>query len=99
MLKIFGYSYTLGAGPLAGATITAALLRKKGNSKALIAGVILGAIVGFISTQVPALKDVPAGGTVFSFGASILISMLGSALFKADNGPDEDLVAADAKQA
>ena len=89
MLKIFGYGYTLGAGPLAAATFTVAFFREKANSKFLIAGMIIGGIFGVITTFIPALKDVPAGGTVFSFGAAFIVCLLGVAVNKKKAVPAE----------
>jgi len=82
MITLFGMSYTLGAGPLAGAVITAALLKKKANPTCIMAGLILGAVTGFITLQIPTLVSIPAGGTVFSFSMSILVALGGSYLFK-----------------
>lgn len=78
MIALFGMSYTLGAGPLAGAVITAALLKNRGNPKCIVMGLILGAVTGYITLKIPGLASIPAGGAVFSFSASILIGLVGS---------------------
>lgn len=82
MIALFGMSYTLGAGPLAGAVMIAALMRKKANPKCLVAGLVLGAVTGFITLKIPALAAIPSGGAVFSFAVSILVCGLGSAVLK-----------------
>ncbi|MCD2492562.1 sodium:solute symporter family protein [Lacrimispora sp. NSJ-141] len=89
MIALFGMSYTLGAGPLAGAVMTAALMKKKANAKCLAAGMILGAAVGFITLKVPALSGIPAGGTVFSFGSCILVCIVGSLIWKNKEGGND----------
>lgn len=80
MIALFGMSYTLGAGPLAGAVITVALLKNRGNPKCIMMGLIFGAVTGFITLKIPGLASIPAGGAVFSFSASILIGLIGSLL-------------------
>ncbi|MEA4849743.1 MAG: sodium:solute symporter family protein [Clostridiaceae bacterium] len=93
MIALFGMSYTLGAGPLAGAVITAALLKKKANPKCIMAGLILGAVTGFITLKVPSLASVPAGGAVFSFAMSLLVCMAGSYIFKSKTNITEEIAA------
>lgn len=88
MLTLFGMSYTLGAGPLSGAVMTAALMRKKANPAALAFGLIAGAVVGFITLKVPVLAAIPAGGTVFSFGACLLVCVIGSLIFKSKHAEE-----------
>lgn len=78
MIKIFGLSYTLGAGPLAGAVIPVAMLRNKVHGKGIMVGLIAGALVGAITQLSQNLASIPAGGTVFSFGTTFLICLLSS---------------------
>ena len=80
MIKIFSLSNTLCAGPMSGAIFVAALKKEKGSPIAMIAGVLVGAAVGFI-TQKTSLSAIPSGGTVFSFGISFLICLAGSLVF------------------
>ena len=93
MIALFGMSYTLGAGPLAGAVISAALLKKKANPKFIMAGLILGAVTGFITLKIPSLASIPAGGAVFSFAISFLISMCGSYIFKSKTNVSQEAAA------
>lgn len=93
MIALFGMSYTLGAGPLAGAVITAALMKKKANPKCIMAGLIMGAVTGFITLKIPALASVPAGGAVFSFAMSILVCMGGSYVFKSNTDASQEIAA------
>ena len=95
MIAIFGYSYTLGAGPLAAAVILAALMRKRVNAKCLAVGLIAGPVIGYITLQVPALASVPAGGTFFSFTGTLLVGLLGSLILK----PKPQLTAGEAVEA
>lgn len=85
MIKLFGFSYTVGAGPMAAAIIVAALFKGKVNGTFIALGMIVGAITGYITTLVPALGDIPAGGVVFSFSASVIISLLGLVFKKEEN--------------
>ena len=82
MIALFGMSYSIGAGPMAAAVICAALMKKKANAKAMALSLIAGPVVGFITTKIPSLADIPAGGTFFSFSTSILVILIGSAIFK-----------------
>ncbi len=82
MTALFGMSYTLGAGPLAGGVLVAAFMKKKANPVWLGAGMLGGAVMGFITLKVPDLAAIPAGGTVFSFGACVIIAVIGSLIFK-----------------
>lgn len=79
MIKLFGFSYTVGAGPLSAAVISAALFKKRIAPKFLALGILCGAVVGYITTIVPGFSEIPAGGTVFSFGSALIISLLGIA--------------------
>ena len=90
MIALFGISYSVGCGPMAAAVITAALMKKKGNPLCIVGGVILGVIVGIITLKVPALADIPAGGTVFSFFAALLICVGGSLIWKPKGGQEID---------
>lgn len=95
MIAIFGYSYTLGAGPLAAAVILAALMKKRANAKCLAVGLIAGPVIGYITLQIPTLAAVPAGGTFFSFSGTLLVGLLGSLILK----PKPQLTAGEAVEA
>ena len=77
--------------PLGAVKNESALFRqKKGNPLCIVGGVILGVIVGIITLKVPALSDIPAGGTVFSFFAALLICVGGSLIWKPKGGQEID---------
>lgn len=89
MVKIFGLSYTLGAGPLAAAVIATTFYKRRLNSRVLSIALIAGATVGAITTKVPGLSSIPAGGVVFSFSTCFLISLLGMAVNKRQTLADQ----------
>ena len=76
MLKAFGYGWTIGAGPMSAILILAAIFKGKANQAGMIIGMIAGAIAGVLSSFIPALKDVPAGGTIISFGVALVIPLI-----------------------
>lgn len=88
MIKLFGLSYTLGAGPMAAGIILAALFRTRINGTFLALGMLAGALTGYITTLVPGLSSIPAGGTVFSFSASLIVGLIGLA-YKKESDPAE----------
>lgn len=90
MIALFGFSYSVGAGPLAAAVISAALMKRKLHGSYIAIGLICGAIIGFITTKVPGLSSIPAGGVVFSFGTTMIVCML-SALVKKENTLEDEV--------
>ena len=89
MTALFGMSYTLGAGPLAGGVVTVALMKKKANPVFVGIGMLAGVLMGYITLKVPDLASIPAGGTVFSFGACVLVVVIGSLIFKNQEEKEE----------
>ncbi len=79
---LFGMGYTLGAGPLAGAVVLCAVMKKKANPRYLALGIICGAVMGFLTLQVPALAAIPAGGAVFSLATCLIVGFVGSKVAK-----------------
>lgn len=90
MTALFGMSYTLGAGPLAGAVVTAALMKKKANPVTIGVGMLAGVLTGYITLKVPDLASIPAGGTVFSFAACVLVVVIGSLIFRSKVASEEE---------
>ena len=84
MLSLFGYANTLCAGPLSGAIFAAVFLKERGNWKCLLTGSLCGSLVGLI-TMKTSLGAIPSGGTVFSFGTSLLICLVGSLILGSSN--------------
>lgn len=82
MIALFGMSYAVGCGPMAAAVMIAAIMKEKANPIFIVAGLILGIVVGIITLGMPGLAGIPAGGTVFSFFTSLIIGVFGSLVFK-----------------
>jgi SSS family solute:Na+ symporter len=83
MLTVLGLGYTVGAGPLAGVLLVSWFAKGARNANALAISLLCGSAMGVITQFNPALKKIPAGGTVFSLGVATVLCLILGYMFNA----------------
>jgi Na+/proline symporter len=86
-MRFFGIAASVSAGPLVAAVFYTAGAKKIRRSRALIAALIAGVAVGVSSIWLPVVKDILAGGVMFSFLTTLILAILLSFVFKHDANP------------
>lgn len=86
----FGYAASVSSGPLVAAILFTVFAEKKRTANGIIYGVSAGVIVGIISLFTPVIKDILAGGVMFSFLTTIIVALLFGSMSKKDVEKNSD---------
>lgn len=76
IMSFFGYAASITSGPMVAALFVTAFFRKLRTAKGLIIGLIAGMIVGTACIFLPVVKDILAGGVMFSFLTTAVVALL-----------------------
>lgn len=71
----FGYASSVSGGPLVAAVFVTAFAKKRRSAKGIVYGVVSGAVVGVICIFAPVVKDILAGGVMFSFLTTVVVAL------------------------
>ena len=90
IMSFFGYASSVCGGPLVAAVFVTAFAKKRRSANGIVYGVIVGAIVGVICIFAPVVKDILAGGVMFSFAATTIVALLVGSFSNRDGLPAGD---------
>lgn len=97
--SFFGYAASVSSGPLVAAVFVTAFAPKRRCANGIIYGVLAGVVVGIVSIFLPVIKDILAGGVMFSFMTTVVVALLiGQATHKNEPNSGEKQIAPEEKE-
>lgn len=96
--SFFGYAASVSSGPMVAAILFTAIATQKRTAKGIVYGVCAGVAVGIASIFMPVIKDILAGGVMFSFLTTLIVAWIVGSMSKSNtetnssNGGSNDSV-------